>query len=231
MIILEGEGICPGIVMGNLHYIDYTDTKVPEYKIANIKAELMKYEAAKEQARRQLKLLSEESKQLDGEDKVGVMDVHICELDEPEFNSAVIEAIENIRINAIAAVKNAGQKSGFTYIASRIINNLNSTGQQYSQDKVIHNDPFICASHNFSLEKIAKIKNTRALGFITSGGADGSQEASAARHLKIPAVVGINNPNLQNYDGAFTIVDGSSGMVYINPTRNIIRGFKYKMAH
>ena len=57
-------------------------------------------------------------------------------------------------------------------------------------------------------------------GFLTDIGGRTSHTAIVAQSLEIPAVVGLKNVTAQVFEGTTVIIDGTQGMVILNPPRD-----------
>ena len=148
----------------------------------------------------------------------------------------VLEAqrlVREERLNAEWAVKRAVRKikSAFheqadeyfkerradvDYVGERIIKNL--LGQAPDVDEAPPEGAIIVA-HDLSPADTALLLHERKVAaFVTDSGAKTSHTAIVARALEVPAVVGVGRITALVDRGDWIIVDGSRGVVVINPT-------------
>lgn len=103
----------------------------------------------------------------------------------------------------------------------RIIGNLVSDLEELGSVRgrvVIAKDLFPSDLLKFSSEEVA--------GIILASGGVTSHLSILARSLEIPMVIA-NEPKLLNIaDGADVVVDGEEGMIYVEPSEDIVKGFK-----
>jgi phosphotransferase system enzyme I (PtsI) len=148
----------------------------------------------------------------------------------------VLEAqrlVRDDRLNAEWAVKRATRKikSAFheqadeyfkerradvDFVGERIIKNL--LGQTPDVDELPPEGAIIVA-HDLSPADTALLLHERKVAaFVTDGGAKTSHTAIVARALEVPAVVGVGKITNLVERGDWIVVDGSRGVVVINPT-------------
>lgn len=115
------------------------------------------------------------------------------------------------------------------YVADRVFGLL--AGRESTLQADI-NDPVIVVGHDFSPEDILRMQTKNLLGFLTEVGGMTSHTAIVARSLEIPAVVGLENVTQICATGDRVILDGFSGRVYLNPTRDQLDQYKeYSRQH
>ncbi len=97
-----------------------------------------------------------------------------------------------------------------------------------STESKIHQLPpnSIIVSHDLSPADTAQIKRECVLGFAIDMGGRTSHTAIMARSLKIPAITGLENISRQIQTGDTIIIDGSTGVVILNPDPEMI--FRYR---
>ena len=66
------------------------------------------------------------------------------------------------------------------------------------------------------------------MGFILKNGSASSHTAILARSMGIPAIIGIGEQLLEEYDKADCIVDGFTGTIYIEPDKDTLKIMKEK---
>lgn len=77
--------------------------------------------------------------------------------------------------------------------------------------------PYVLVAHDLAATETALLDPHRCVAIVTRGGGPGSHTAVLARLLSIPAVVAAARAETIP-DGAWVLVDGSTGEVVVNPT-------------
>ena len=68
----------------------------------------------------------------------------------------------------------------------------------------------------------------KVLAFTTMYGSSNSHTAILARTMNIPAIIGLGEALTQEYDGKMAIVDGFTGIMYIDPDEKTMEEMKAK---
>jgi phosphotransferase system enzyme I (PtsI) len=103
------------------------------------------------------------------------------------------------------------------HVSDSIMHNL--VGVE-SEDIAAIDKRVILVSDDLSPADTSRINLARIMGFITNRGGKTSHTGIMAQALEIPAVVGLANATTAIKNDELIIVDGSSGMVIINPSEN-----------
>lgn len=77
----------------------------------------------------------------------------------------------------------------------------------------------IVVAHELSPSQTALLDRRRTLGFVTDVGGPTSHTAIIARGIGMPAVVGLGDVAARIQDGALVVVDGTKGVVVVDPDR------------
>jgi phosphotransferase system enzyme I (PtsI) len=100
-------------------------------------------------------------------------------------------------------------------------NNLNQSKQQ--QESVI-----ILVAHDISPADAIQFKQHHFAAFITDLGGATSHTAILARSLNIPSIVALQRARDLINDGELIIVDGSLGVVIVNPSKEILAEYELR---
>ena len=79
-------------------------------------------------------------------------------------------------------------------------------------------EPHVLVAHNLTPSDTATMHKDRVLGIATDLGSRTSHTAIIARSLGIPAVVGLHNVTEKLETGQQVLVDGTNGLVIVDPT-------------
>ena len=77
--------------------------------------------------------------------------------------------------------------------------------------------PVIVAADDLAPSETIQLDKSKILGFITAQGSGSSHTAILARTMGIPAIVGLGDALKEEYAGRDVIIDGSTGLVAIDP--------------
>lgn len=84
----------------------------------------------------------------------------------------------------------------------------------------------VVAAHDLSPSQTALLDRRRTLGFITDVGGPTSHTAIIARGIGMPAVVGLGDITSKIQDGALVVVDGTKGVVVLDPDRPTLERYQ-----
>jgi len=103
----------------------------------------------------------------------------------------------------------------------RILSSGNDAG-------VIADGPVIVAADDLVPSETVQLDKTKVLAFVTRRGSVNSHTAIIARTLNIPAIVDVGGGLLNEYDDRMVIVDGSAGVLYVDPDEKTIKAMEEK---
>ena len=206
---------------------------VPEYAIAesDVDAEIARYRAALDETRRQIEELAAKFKSTADGIATDVLANHLLLLDDPMAISAVERRIRDERLNAEAAVRRTTDdfralfaKMSDPYlrerlrdvedIEARMMRVLMGRGESVF-DHVT--SPVVVVADDLTPSETVTFPRGLILGFATNRGSATSHVALLARALGIPAVVGLCDITSRVQAGDFVQLDGSTGVVTVNP--------------
>ena len=88
------------------------------------------------------------------------------------------------------------------------------------------NKRVIIVAHDLSPADTSQIQLEHIKGFVTDRGGKDSHTSIVAKSLKIPSVLGLGNATANINNDDILIVDGSAGIIIINPDEDTL--FKYR---
>jgi phosphotransferase system enzyme I (PtsI) len=239
--VYRGIGASPGIAIGPLSITDRSRVAVAEVRISaeEIPAEVARFHDARERAREELLAVKEQVAGKQGPEHLYVLDTHLLILDDTLLTRETIGIIESEGINAEAALKRtllkfqdffAGindaylreRSSDVEIVIERILRNmvgLDLAPLCEADGKVV------IVAHDLSPADILQIDKEKVVGFVTDLGGKTSHSAILARALEIPAVVGLERITRDVLPGDTIIIDGTTGVVVINPAQETFRDY------
>lgn len=234
-----GIAASPGIAIGRCWPIDRRRVRTPKRRLGpdEIEGELARFQTALEISDMQLSEVKEKVGRDDGAsgsaEHTAIIDMHRMMLKDEMLVLEAQRLVREERLNAEWAVKRAVRKikSAFhehadeyfkerradvDYVGERIIKNL--LGQEPDVDEPPPEGSIIVA-HDLSPADTALLLHERKVAaFVTEAGARTSHTAIVARALEVPAVVGLGRITALVERGDWIVVDGSRGVVVVNPT-------------
>ncbi len=240
MIVLKGKSVFGGVAVGKLLYLKKETGKIKRYKIDNSESELERFEHARQKAIEQLEELYNKALAEDGETNAMIMQIHQMMLEDLDYLDSIKNIIITQSVNAEYAVGLTGDNFSQIFstmedeymkeratdvkdISERIIRILNK-----EDNRVEVNEPVIIAAEDLAPSETIQLDKSKILSFVTRKGSTNSHTAILARNMNIPAVIGVGDELIEEYDGIDTIVDGFTGMVYIDPDDAIKEEMAYK---
>lgn len=230
MTVLHGEGVSRGVASGNLRFLRRDAQAQPRREVADAEAEVLRFDQAREGAMEQLGALYEETCAKLGEEKALLFQIHQMMLEDLDYCESITGMIRDEHVNAEYAVEQTGEQFSQMFaqmddaymkersadvldVSRRVIRLL--TGQE---DEALGGDtPCIIAADDLVPSETARLDRSKVLGFITARGSSNSHTAIFARTMGIPAVVGLGDSLLEEFDGKNVFVDGASGQVFVDP--------------
>lgn len=246
--VLKGIGISPGIVIGKAYLFDPQDTQLSYYELKNaslIPKEIQRFKKALKESERQLLEIQENLKRTKVDEPLYVIDVHILILKDKKFISRIINYIRRLGINAEWAVRMVlerykksfegvedayirGRISDVQHVTQRVMRNLSGKNREIVWEV---GDDVIVVAQDLSPADTAQLKMGKVRGFATDIGGWTSHTAIVARSLEMPAVAGLDNITLMVHTKDTVIVDGSSGLVIVNPYPEMLKRYEEKKLH
>jgi len=89
------------------------------------------------------------------------------------------------------------------------------------ESRIEINEPVIIAADDLAPSETIQLDKSNILSFVTRKGSVNSHTAILARNMNIPAIIGVGDELKSEYHGKYTIVDGFTGTVYIEPSETI----------
>lgn len=241
MTTLHGQGVSPGVAVGPLLFCRRRTGHVEKRVVADVSAELDRFEDARRQACAQLDALYGETVGALGEENALLFQIHQMILEDPDLCLAVRDLIKTQGVCAEYAVTQASGEFAGAFsamddaymqarsadvldVAQRLLRIL--SGER--EEDVAADAPVILAAEDLAPSETARLDRTRILAFVTAGGSCNSHTAIFARTMGIPAVVGLGESLSDDLEGHTMAVDGSSGELVVDPTPEVLSRFEEK---
>jgi phosphotransferase system enzyme I (PtsI) len=245
--VLKGIGVSPGIVSGNVYLYNCQDIQTSYYKLDTntlVTKELKRFRKALKDSVHELTEIKEKTRNREGIEPL-FLDVHIMILKDKMFIRETVDNIQERRINAEWALKLTVSKyreifkkmedeylkeriSDVEYVSERVLRNLS---QKTCESIADIDESVIIIARDLSPADTVQINADKVLGFATDSGGKTSHTAIVARSMEIPAVVGLEKITTEVQSDDKIIVDGTAGLVIINPDPDILKRYEDKKKH
>jgi phosphotransferase system enzyme I (PtsI) len=242
-VLLKGIPASPGIVIGPAHVYDAKVGTVESRRIppSEIESEVDRFLAAVVQTKRQVReIRSQVEEQIDMAHGA-IFDSHLRVLEDPMLIDKTVDEIRAERLNAEFIFHRNIQHIGslFAKIKDQHFRDrdadLLDVGQGVTQNLLgrvrqqfghLQREVVVIA-HELSPTDTAQMGHSKILGFVCATGGPTGHAAIMAKALDLPAVVGVSfDPAEQVVEGELVIVDGTDGLVIINPTAEMLGRYR-----
>ena len=245
---LHGLGVSGGIAIGRALLMSHATLEVSHLTIAPrmVDKEIARFDAAVRAVREELQLVKESTEHAPAE--LGAfIDIHAMFLDDPELVEKPREIIRERRCNAEWALVQQMEhlvaqfeqfedpylrerKFDVVQVVERVIKELlGHPGRAgLKTAKGIKEETLIVVAHDLAPADVITFKEHRFASFITDVGGATSHTAILARGLAIPSIVGLENARSLIRDGEQLIVDGTRGVVIVNPDVRVLEEYQLR---
>ena len=235
---LSGVGASPGFGIGQVHLVHphiqfetLTERTVddPEEELRGlhdaVRRSLMEIDALKAQVHARLPEID-----------VAIFDAHAMMLEDPGFlgkieelireNEAAEIAIKKVSEEYIEALERAENQllrertTDIRDVSQRLLHHLLGL-EEKERPK---NDSVILLAEELTLSDLCMVEPEKLKGVVLGSGGATSHASILAKSFEIPTVVGVEYAELVQEDD-MVIVDGNSGVVYVNPGAEVLREY------
>ena len=246
-ISIQGISISRGIAIGKVHCIKHDQIDTPEYVIqkTQIENEISRLNDAITNARSELQAIRDHIPKTTSINISEFINTHLLMLEDNALTQEPKIIIKDRLCNAEWALKlqrdalvNVFDEMADAYLSTRkddvdhVVNRilrillkqkplLDEIPDEHLKNKVIVADDLTPAD-------TVLMQHYGIAAFATEFGGGTSHTAILARNLRIPAVVGLHNAKKLMKNDDIAILDGSAGIVLINPDKNILDHYQKK---
>jgi multiphosphoryl transfer protein len=240
---LRGLPAAPGIAVGPARRLQRAELALPDHSADDPEEEWAVLHEALEKVRREIRHTRQEAAARMGEEHASIFDAHLLLVDDETLIEPVRRAIFEDRLNAAKAYSNAVsaiveryRSLDDDYQAARAVDLAAIADQVLSAlagrdaSRVTLAEPGIVVADDLTPAQTVGLDADRARGIVTAFGGPTAHSAIIARALGIPAVVGLGEGALHVADGSVLIVDGTSGLVYVDPPQDVLADYEKRGA-
>lgn len=235
MLKLKGIAAAPGINIGPAYRLDKEEFVIPKEAISSedVPLQIQLFEEALIQTRKEIMELQKRISSELGQDEAEIFDAHLLVLEDRVIIEEVISRLKKELLSVAYIFSEVLKKyievfskiedeylkertADINDVGKRILRNLlgkSKTGLDNLKEKVV------IVAHDLSPSDTASMRKQNISAFITDIGGKTSHTAIMAKSLEIPAVVGLEEATSKIKGGDILIVDGSMGVVIVNPDK------------
>jgi phosphotransferase system enzyme I (PtsI) len=240
---LIGIPASPGIAVGTVQLLRWEVPDVPHRIIADeaIPAELRRFQSAVDRAKERLRQIRTRVEASAGREEAAIFDVQFHILEDPDLTRGVEELIQQ-NISAEKAFDFQMQESkqrfarsssdmvrervgDLTDVHIRVLSLLLGLPDHDPVD-VPTGTSVILVTHDLTPSLTVQLDRKTIAAIATDAGTRTSHVAILARSLNMPAIVGLRTATTELRGGERAILDGSTGMLAIDPSHEDIESYR-----
>jgi len=248
-LMLTGVPASPGYALGfvqvlvNQEFSVSPETILPE----RVPKELSLFQKALRQSIRELEISKQNIQKTVTQEDARILDAQMMILQDPVLIDGIMDGIRkdhqnaryafHVRMKVLIGQFEASPEpilrekvADLSDLYNRMMSLLSESGPVMSQEgQQGIEQGVVLIGHTLNPSQIIKLKQGQAVAFATDTGGRTSHVSILARALKIPAVAGLAEISVKASAGDFMIVDGSNGLVIINPHESDIHKYQAKI--
>ena len=241
-IEIKGIPAAAGIAIGPAYRIGKEEIVVPRQAIKEeeIPLQIQLFEEALIKTRQELLGLQKRIAEEMGQDAAEIFDAHLLVLEDRMLIEEVISRLKKERLNVayifsevLKRYVSVFSKIEDEYLRERVAD-INDVGKRIIKNLLGHQrrgleelkERVIIVAHDLSPSDTAAMQKKNVAGFVTDIGGKTSHTAIMAKSLEIPAVVGAQEVTSKIKSGDIVIVDGSMGLVIVNPDAKTLANYR-----
>jgi phosphotransferase system enzyme I (PtsI) len=238
--LMRGIPVSEGIAIGKAWVLKSPWDEVLDLNldVSKIPEEIQRYQKAIQDVLVQLRECSDRIGRELGKEEAKIFEAHLSILNDPFFQQEIPDAIRTRKKNAESLLKEGLDRFRQSFlkiendyfrhriddiqdVANRILRLL----LRAEDSGVAIGESIILVAHNLTPSDTARIDRKKILGFATELGGETSHVSILARSMNLPAVVGVERLMREVKNGDLVVVDGSSGIVYLDPPQRVLRSY------
>lgn len=242
---IHGIGISGGVAIGRAHLLAHGVDEVSHYAIASsdIEQEIARFDSAVATVRNELESLKQNSLSSAPEELNAFLNLHLMLLNDETLSVAPRDLIHQQQCNAEWALKQQAdtlldqfeaiedaylreRRADVMQVVERVLKVL--LGHPGPSQQEVDGNGRILVARDLSPADTILYKQHHIAAFITDLGGSTSHTAILARSLNIPSIVALHHAWSLIRENELLIVDGTQGIVLVNPDELIVNEYKLK---
>ncbi len=226
----NGKSVYGGIAVGKIHLMTKKEHPIVRHRVEDCAGELRRFEEARVKAQSQLAGLYEKAVKEVGEANAAIFEIHQMMLEDDDYLDSVKNMISEQKVNAEYAVGVTADNFAEMFasmddpymkeraadvrdISDRVVGILGDA----ENEAVRSDEPVIILADDLAPSETVQLDKELVLSFVTVHGSTNSHTAILARTMNIPALIGVGIEISEELEGKMAVVDGSEGILYIEP--------------
>lgn len=242
MFQLKGIAAASGISIASAYKIGKEEFIIPKELIRqeDIPVQIQIFEEALIKTRKEIIDLQKRISTEMGQEEAQIFDAHLLVLEDRMLIEEVISRLKRDQLSVAYIFSEVLKKyidvfsniedeylkervADINDVGKRILRNLLGKEKRLLDDL---KEKVIIVAHDLSPSDTAAMHKKNVCGFITDIGGKTSHTAIMAKSLEIPAVVGVQDVTNKIKAGDILIVDGSMGVVIVNPDEATLNNYR-----
>lgn len=235
----NGKSVYGGIAIGKIQVMAKREQPIVRYKTEDCDGELHRFETARAKAKSQLAALYDKAVKEVGGAGAAIFEIHQMMLDDDDYLDSIKNIITEQKVNAEYAIGVTSDNFAEMFssmddaymkeraadvrdISERMIRVMgNDDGTALQSD-----EPVIILADDLAPSETVQLDKNLVLSFVTVHGSTNSHTAILARTMNIPALIGVDIGISQELEGRLAVVDGTGGVLYIEPDEEVLAQMK-----
>jgi phosphotransferase system enzyme I (PtsI) len=242
---IHGIGVSSGIAIGQAHLVSNALLEVVHYQLPPhlIKDEVTRFDDAISTVKKDLEVIRSSLSKNAPAELSAFINTHLMMLADKSLSEVPKDIIRKEHCNAEWAIKQQmddiveqfeaieddylrERQHDVVQVVERVIKVLLGHPRQAPVKQ--QESAIILVAHDISPADMIQFKQHHFAAFITDGGGATSHTAILARSLNIPSIVALQRARDLINDGELIIVDGSLGVVIVNPSKEILAEYELR---
>lgn len=242
MLTLKGIAAAPGISIARAYKIGREEFDIPPTPIRqeDIPVQIQMFEEALIATRKEILELQKRIASDMGQDEARIFDAHLLVLEDRMLIEEVISRLKKEQVSVPFIFSEVLKKyidvfskiedeylrertADLNDVGRRVLRNL--LGREHGSLKDLK-EKVVVVAHDLSPSDTAAMHKQLVSAFITDVGGKTSHTAIMAKSLEIPAVVGAGDATARIKNGDMLIIDGSMGIVIVNPDEDTLKVYE-----
>ena len=246
--VYKGVTVVPGIAMGTVR-LKFSQTQVFSDQTISFKDVEREYDRLNEAVRLSKEQLLELRGRVQrdiGELEAMIFDAHLAILEDQGFLKKIRAQVQSMlkpvevvvseivegyyRLLSMKEAEELRERAAdIRDIGRRMLDNLaklKNPGEEYPDgEEAIIGDSEIIFAREILPSDLVTIEHRHCKGVISETGSGRGHAGVMLRAMNVPTVMGLDGLAENLLDGDYVIVDGTNGMVYVNPKKDVVDSF------
>ncbi len=232
----SGKSVFGGIAIGKIRIFQKGRQEIKNIKAENPKAEIERFNEARNKAIAGLQELYEKALKEAGEQSAAILQIHQLMLNDIDYTNSVegIVTKQNVTAEFAVAVTRdyfyemfssmedeymKARAADVKDVSERVIRILCNDNSKPADSKV----PSIIIADDLAPSETVQLDKDLVLAFVTVHGSVNSHTAILAKTMGIPAITNVDIPLNRSINGRMAVVDGYNGIIYVDPDSKFVR--------